>query len=378
MDASAWRPRVFISYAHEDPHHIEHVRTLVSYLLNSNIDVRLDIDRAIPRKAWPAWLRDEIANADCIVVIASPDYRIAADDTAPSDGNRSTHTEASLLRELLHQGNPAWPPRMLTVVLPGYSISDVPNFLLPGSGRRDAPPLLMMSTVNGSYVRALVSHISLRDDRAEQELHSTDEQPQDMDEPDAQLVDHASGVGTLVGTWVVPVSIYLGDGTGHDAVENAVVNALEASGLVLLDGEDPIVGSWFRRLRAKAAEFERSELGATAAHAAEIHLVTARDAEVTARLMEHLAPVIESLRPERNTALRIGALLIVKVEGELTVLQLTPAQQYRLNHEPHLVQQPRALLHALATRQDHRAEPAPPTELPDAPSLPEPTSAETE
>jgi hypothetical protein len=41
-----------------------------------------------------------------------------------------------------------------------------------------------------------------------------------------------------------------------------------------------------------------------------------------------------SKTPSSNTVIRIGALLIVKVDDVLTICQLTAARQLRLDHEP--------------------------------------------
>ncbi|WP_433262363.1 toll/interleukin-1 receptor domain-containing protein [Actinosynnema sp. CS-041913] len=388
MDTTARPPRrVFISYAHEDPLHIGQVGLFAELLRQFGVDARLDANHPVPGQDWAGWIRDEIDNADYIIIIASPEYRAAADGTTPGDRSRGVQTEVALLRDRLHQDRPTWTRRLLPVVLPGYRSSDIPDFLHPGTSDHYAPALIISALTISSLtpLLAVINHgqgsrnEEARVERQRDNLHGTHQPPQDTDELDARPVDGDGGVGTLVGVMIVPVSIYLGDGTGHRAVESAVENALRVSGLAVVDRDDPVIGSWFRRLRAKAVGFGRSELGATAAHAAETHLVHAQDAEVTARLMEHLASVIESLRPERNAVLRIGALLIVKVDGELSVLQLTPAQQYRLNHEPHLVQQPGALLHALAARQDDQAvEPAPVSALLDAPSPPGSTSADVE
>jgi hypothetical protein len=60
-------------------------------------------------------------------------------------------------------------------------------------------------------------------------------------------------------------------------------------------------------------------------HAADSQLVLAQDAEVTARLLQNLAPVIGSLQPTKDAVLRVGALLIVKVDWAVSVFQLTAA-----------------------------------------------------
>lgn len=145
-----------------------------------------------------------------------------------------------------------------------------------------------------------------------------------------------------------PVSIYLGDGSRHAAVEAAVVSTLRRAGLAVTGGDEPVVGSWFRRLRASAQTAADSVPGRTAMHAVESALVTKLDAEITANLMRNLGPVIESVKDERDVVIRMGAALIVKSNGALVVLQLSADQQYHLNHRADLLMRPHAILRFLA------------------------------
>jgi len=85
----------------------------------------------------------------------------------------------------------------------------------------------------------------------------------------------------------------------------------------------------------------------TAVHAAESRLVLGQDAEVTAKLMANLGPVLVSLQGTREAVLRVGALLIVKQDDVVTVRQLSAAQQLMLNHNPMLETSPRAVVQAL-------------------------------
>jgi hypothetical protein len=107
-------------------------------------------------------------------------------------------------------------------------------------------------------------------------------------------------------------------------------------------------------MRAKIAVAARSPLGyetrIVAAHAMESRVVHAQDATVTATMMQNLGPVLASLQPTKDAVLRVGALLIVKVDWVVMVHQLTAAQQLKLDHEPQLVQSPHEILTALELR----------------------------
>ena len=167
--------------------------------------------------------------------------------------------------------------------------------------------------------------------------------------PGEPIIASRSGARTL------PVTIYVADEHIHAEVEAAVEAMLEAAGLRIESWEDPVRGSWFRRMSARARDGLLSPAGQeaalTAAHALDARLVLSQDAEVTARLMENLAPVLTALHPTKDAVIRVGALVVVKVDGSVSVFQLTPAQQLQLNHSRQLAMTPADLEAALRAGQ---------------------------
>jgi hypothetical protein len=156
----------------------------------------------------------------------------------------------------------------------------------------------------------------------------------------------------------MPVTVYLADEHNHDQVEAAVEALLAAAGLLIDARDDPVIGSWFRRMVARAKDGARSPAGQdvalSAAHALDPRLVLAQDAEVTARLLKNLAPVLGALQPTRDAVIRTGALLVVKVEWVVSVFQLTAAQQARLDHRPQLARSPYEIIAALSLPEGNR------------------------
>ena len=149
----------------------------------------------------------------------------------------------------------------------------------------------------------------------------------------------------------MPVTVYLADEQIHAQVEEAVEALLATVGLQIEERDDPVVGSWFRRMAAAAKNGMRSPAGReaalVAAHAVDSRLVLAHDAEVTAKLLQNLAPVLGALQPTKDAVIRAGALLIVKVDWVVNIFQLTAAQQARLNHSPQLASTPREIVAVL-------------------------------
>lgn len=145
----------------------------------------------------------------------------------------------------------------------------------------------------------------------------------------------------------LPVTIYLSDEGIHDQVEAAVSDLLDAAGLDITHRDEPVIGSWFRRMRAVARSPAAREGALVAAHAADARLVLAQDAVNTATMLQNLGPVIGSLQPTKDAVLRVGALLIVKADWIVNVFQLTAAQQALLDHRPQLDRSPHEIIAAL-------------------------------
>lgn len=160
----------------------------------------------------------------------------------------------------------------------------------------------------------------------------------------------------------LPITIYLSDESAHEQVEAAVEDLLVATGGHIEHRDDPVLGSWFRRMRAKVSEFVDSPLGDEvknlAAHTAESRFVHAQDATVTATMLQNLGPVLAAIQPTKEAVIRAGALLIVKRDSTLVVHQLTPVQQLQLDHQPQLAQSPHDILSALKLQPSSSAQSA--------------------
>jgi hypothetical protein len=149
----------------------------------------------------------------------------------------------------------------------------------------------------------------------------------------------------------LPVSVYLSDEASHDQVIAAVEEMLAAAGLLVEERDEPVISSWFQKMWATAKQTVTSpvarETALTAVHAADTRLNLAQDAQITAMLLQNLGPVLASLDHTKDAVLRIGALLIVKIDWTVQVVQLTAAQQAILDHRPQLSSSPSEIVAAL-------------------------------
>jgi hypothetical protein len=159
---------------------------------------------------------------------------------------------------------------------------------------------------------------------------------------------HTAQAGNLD---LLPVAVYVSDAAVHGEVEAALDGVLAAAGLTVVERDAPVLGSWFRRMRAAAERAARSpaarEAVRSAVHTADARFLQRPDAEVTALLMHNLGPLIGSLQPTKDAVVRVGAVLVVKVDWTVVVHQLTPGQRLLLDHNPDLEASPHTILAAL-------------------------------
>ncbi|SDW33810.1 NPCBM/NEW2 domain-containing protein [Amycolatopsis xylanica] len=130
-------PRVFVTYSHDSPDHVEKVQLFARFLRTViGLDVRLDQWDDDRRRDWSLWAIDHLREADYVLVIASPEYKRRADGLAPPDKGRGAQFEAAMIRDNLTRNQAEQTERFLPVVFPGRSLDDIPSFLNPYSTTR--------------------------------------------------------------------------------------------------------------------------------------------------------------------------------------------------------------------------------------------------
>ena len=136
----------------------------------------------------------------------------------------------------------------------------------------------------------------------------------------------AQGLDEDNATRSMPVSIYLADESTYEEVEASVERWLAEADVSIDARDEPVIGSWFRRMEATMKTAAKTpaarEAILTAVHVADSHLVHAQDAYVTATLLQNVGPVLQALQPTKDAVVRAGALLIVKIEWVVQVHQL--------------------------------------------------------
>jgi hypothetical protein len=149
----------------------------------------------------------------------------------------------------------------------------------------------------------------------------------------------------------LPVTIYLRYEAGHELVERAVEDLVGVAGFGIIERDDPVIASWFRRMRAKLGGAARTPVGQAVieagVHRADLEFIQRPDAEVAALLLANITPLLATLQPMGDTVIYLGVMLIVKAGGVTLVYKLTPHQQLVLNNAPYLLKAPDKILQAL-------------------------------
>lgn len=73
------RPRLFISYSHQPPHHAESVRRFIEKVQTSNDPIDLHHDGEVedpqgPPEGWTSWMRSQVEAADWVLVVCNEAY----------------------------------------------------------------------------------------------------------------------------------------------------------------------------------------------------------------------------------------------------------------------------------------------------------------
>jgi len=136
-------PYVFISYSNDSPEHRDQVLAFATLLRTRfAVDAHLDRWYEDTRRDWPQWAVDQLGKAAFVLAIASPSFRERADGRTGPDDGRGARFEGAIMRSKLTRDHADWTRRILPVVLPGFSVDDIPDFLMPYSASHFIVPEL--------------------------------------------------------------------------------------------------------------------------------------------------------------------------------------------------------------------------------------------
>jgi hypothetical protein len=89
--------RVFISYSHDSPEHLDRVWDLSERLRNDGIDCRIDQHEVMPPEGWPRWCRHQVQESQFVLVVCTETYKQRYEGKAPVSEGKGAKWEGFIL-----------------------------------------------------------------------------------------------------------------------------------------------------------------------------------------------------------------------------------------------------------------------------------------
>jgi len=131
-------PRVFISYSHDSPAHEAKVLALADRLRSNGIDAMLDQYESFPPRGWIQWMKDQVRNAQFVLVVCTKTYRRRWDGEEESGVGLGAQFEGQTLQQILYDAA-GMNERLIPVLLEEGDRQHIPlelrkysNFLIEG------------------------------------------------------------------------------------------------------------------------------------------------------------------------------------------------------------------------------------------------------
>ncbi|WP_435080279.1 toll/interleukin-1 receptor domain-containing protein [Clavibacter michiganensis] len=125
--------RVFISYAHDDgvPGHADRALELADSLRRRG--VLSFIDKWVEHEPihWPRWMADQIRDADYVLCLGSPLYKMRSEQNGDPDTGRGARWEGALITDAMYSDIAGAPAKFLSVVMESTTPDDLPDVLRP-------------------------------------------------------------------------------------------------------------------------------------------------------------------------------------------------------------------------------------------------------
>jgi hypothetical protein len=157
------------------------------------------------------------------------------------------------------------------------------------------------------------------------------------------------------------VSVYLGDGQDARSVEDALIGLLDEVGFNALAFEPPVIGSWFRKFTARAGRYTDHlsvhQAAAELERKLRIEVFDKQQAAIDNQQATGAAALIAALQGEDRACIRVGSLLVIKVDGLVMVDNLTQYQLAWLERNLTLLRDPEGLLKGLESLPSREAAP---------------------
>jgi hypothetical protein len=96
-------PRVFISYRHDSPEHVNRVLDLSNRLRADGIDCHLDQYEPSPREGWLRWMLNQINAAEFVLVVCTEKYRLRFEGKEQPGFGLGANREGSIIDQRIYE-----------------------------------------------------------------------------------------------------------------------------------------------------------------------------------------------------------------------------------------------------------------------------------
>lgn len=142
----------------------------------------------------------------------------------------------------------------------------------------------------------------------------------------------------------IQVQIYVNETAAGPIVERELRAVLSEVGVDDIRGADPVIGSWYRNLLGNIKDASGTHTAQELQRAAEIQLIDRYQAGIDGATAGAVSNLIAALANTSGAVIQAGSVLLIKVDGEIFVRQLTPVQLLHWNRNPGLFKDPKAAL----------------------------------
>lgn len=125
MEQAARRPKVFISYSHDDEQHEQRVLALAQRLRDEGIDAELDQYEFTPPEGWPMWCNRKIEEADFVLLVCTEIYKRRVDGKDLPGHGHGVMWEAKIICQFVYDNGSA-NTKFITVLFADSTVDQVP------------------------------------------------------------------------------------------------------------------------------------------------------------------------------------------------------------------------------------------------------------
>src|SRR6266403_1840304 len=124
--------RVFISYAHESESHNERAFELAERLRSEGVDCHIDQYEISPAEGWPRWSRNQIQQADFVLVVCTETYQIRFEGSEVRGTGAGAKWEGAIITQALYdsQGRNT---KFIPIVFDSEDVKHIPGEMRGGT-----------------------------------------------------------------------------------------------------------------------------------------------------------------------------------------------------------------------------------------------------